>query len=652
MRGAPTTLAGVGEDQAYETALDALTGAQAEGDLRRVADAALQLGHLNSVREEYAAARHQYELALHLYGQLGRGGELAETHYLLAGLLTDLGEWPGAHDHAQAALGLNPPADREVEIRNLLAASYHATGESRKALTELEMILASYRAWGSLLGQVKTLGNMGDLLTKLGDYPEALDCLTSAYTLSATLGADEPMQRLQSHLLLNMGNLYQDLRDLGKAYDYFLEARSSADRFKNQNVESIAVLNMAGVDYELGRLGDAHQHYARALELARAVQNRYGELSALDGLARVLLAWGRVDEARTALADAEQIALETEDVEGQLDVLLHLGEVYVRQGALPEATGTFERALRLADEIGRPKASCDALRSLYQLHAQQGQTERALRALEQLYGRERALLNAEVDERVQGMTARFEVERAQHQAELNRLRMVAAEEARAGAEAEVRDRTRSLELAQIEVVTRLAVAAEYRDDTTGDHTQRVGQLSAAIAARLGLPPEEVDLLRIAARLHDVGKIGIPDSILLKEGPLTPEEYRQMQRHTVIGARILAGGQSRLLQMAETIARNHHEHWNGRGYPCGLSGEAIPLVARIVAVADVYDALTHRRSYKAAWPREAALAELGAQAGRQFDPAVVCEALAVLGGNSSLEAGGGGEEGPMIVRASA
>ncbi|MCP2014481.1 putative two-component system response regulator [Deinococcus sp. HSC-46F16] len=606
---------------------------------------------MEAAQEEYAAARKHYELALHLYGQLRCGNGQAEAHYRLADLLTDMGEWPGAHDHAQAALGLGSSLDREIEIRNLLAASYHATGESKKALAELEKVLVSYESRGSVLGQVKTLGNMGGLLTKSGEYTEALDCLTSAFTLSNSApDPDEQLLRVQGNLLLNLGNLYQDLRDLGKAYDYFLEVLSSARHFKNQSLEAIAVLNLAGVDYELGRLSDAHLHYARALELARVVQNRYGELSALDGLARVLLAWDRVGEAREALGEAEQIAVETEDVEGQLDVLLHLGEAYLRQGALPEAIGTFERALRLADEIGRPKAACDALRCLYQLHARLGQTGRAFERLEQLYGRERGLLNAEVDERIQGMTARFEVERAQHQAELHRLRMVAAEEARATAEAEVRSRTHSLELAQIEVVTRLAVAAEYRDDTTGDHTQRVGQLSAAIGTRLGLSPEEVELLRIAARLHDVGKIGIPDSILLKQGPLTPEEYRQMQRHTVIGARILAGGHSRLLQMAETIAQNHHEHWNGRGYPCGLSGEDIPLVARIVAVADVYDALTHRRAYKAAWPRAAALAELRAQSGQQFDPAVVREALRVLGTAPSLDAGGGGEEGPLIVRA--
>ncbi|WP_245576150.1 HD domain-containing phosphohydrolase [Deinococcus murrayi] len=554
---------------------------------------------------------------------------------------TKLGEWHAAREHAQRALNSQAQAEKHTEIRGLLAGVYHATGDSLRALRELETVLKSYLNEQDLYGQVKTLGNMGDLLTKIGNYTKAAECLTDAYRILVNGESKyKRLTKIQSHLLLNMGNLYQDMRDLEKALQYFSEALASAREHLNQNVESIALLNIASVEYELGRLEAAHDHYSEALDLSRELHNRYGELSALDGLARVLMAWDRMDDALHALWAAEQIAIETGDIEGRLDVLLHLGETHLRRQTAPEAIATLEQALQLADEIGRPKSACDALRSLYRLYADRGELETAFQRLETLYERERALLNAEVDERVESMTARFEVERAQHQAELNRLRMVAAEEARATAEAEVRDRTLSLELAQIEVVTRLAVAAEYRDDTTGDHTRRVGQLSAAIGERLGMPAEEVELLRIAARLHDVGKIGIPDSILLKEGPLSPEEYCQMQRHTVIGARILAGGQSHLLQMAEAIAQHHHEHWNGGGYPCGLSGEEIPLVARIVAVADVYDALTHRRSYKAAWTKEAALAELEAQAGRQFDPAVVREALAVLKGGST--AGGWGQ----------
>ncbi|MBI4499251.1 MAG: response regulator [Chloroflexi bacterium] len=183
-------------------------------------------------------------------------------------------------------------------------------------------------------------------------------------------------------------------------------------------------------------------------------------------------------------------------------------------------------------------------------------------------------------------------------------------------------RTRELEESQAEILERLALAAEYRDDETGRHTQRVGQLAAVVAAQLGLPGDQVELLRLAAPLHDVGKIGVPDVILRKPGKLTPEEFAVVKTHTTVGARILAGGRSDLVQLAETIALAHHERWDGTGYPQGLKGDDIPLLARIVTVADVYDALIYERPYKAAWPLQEALAEIERQKGRQFDPQVV------------------------------
>jgi putative two-component system response regulator len=189
-------------------------------------------------------------------------------------------------------------------------------------------------------------------------------------------------------------------------------------------------------------------------------------------------------------------------------------------------------------------------------------------------------------------------------------------------EAGVRQRTRELEEAQGEILARLAAAAEHRDDDTGRHTLRVGELSAAIADALGLPAEAVELIRAAAPLHDVGKIGIPDHILLKSGKLTPEEFAVMKAHTTIGGAILAGGRSALVIEAERIALNHHERWDGTGYPHGLSGNAIPLGARIVAVADVFDALTHDRPYRPAWPVDRVMEEIRAQSGHHFDPAVV------------------------------
>ena len=195
-------------------------------------------------------------------------------------------------------------------------------------------------------------------------------------------------------------------------------------------------------------------------------------------------------------------------------------------------------------------------------------------------------------------------------------------------EQRVRERTRSLEAAQLEILERLARAAEYRDDDTGEHTERVGRIAALLARALGLREAEVELVRRAAPLHDVGKIGIPDEILLKPGKLTASEFAQMQTHTTIGVKILSGSRFPILQLATEIALTHHERWDGSGYPHGLAREAIPLPGRIVAVVDVFDALTHERPYKAAWPVAAAVAELRRQRGRQFDPNVVTAFLAL------------------------
>jgi putative two-component system response regulator len=186
----------------------------------------------------------------------------------------------------------------------------------------------------------------------------------------------------------------------------------------------------------------------------------------------------------------------------------------------------------------------------------------------------------------------------------------------------VLERTRELEAAQVEVLDRLMLAAEYRDDETGQHTRRVGENAARIAAALGLPAAEVELIRRAAPLHDVGKIAIPDDILLKPGPLTAEELVVMRAHTTAGAKMLAGGRSELLQLAEKVALAHHERWDGRGYPNGLAGERIPLAARIVALADFHDALTHDRPYRPAWERDRVRAEITRETGAHFDPDVV------------------------------
>ena len=198
----------------------------------------------------------------------------------------------------------------------------------------------------------------------------------------------------------------------------------------------------------------------------------------------------------------------------------------------------------------------------------------------------------------------------------------------------VAERTRELEQSQLEVLQRLARAAELRDDETGQHTQRVATIATAIAKAAGLSDDLVQLIGKVAPLHDVGKIGIPDAILLKHGRLTREEFEVIKAHTTIGASMLGNGRSELIRMAEIIALSHHERWDGKGYPQRLSGDEIPLPARIVAVADVFDALTHARPYRPAWSVEATLAEIRQLQARQFDP-VLAEVFLQLESHESL-----------------
>lgn len=199
----------------------------------------------------------------------------------------------------------------------------------------------------------------------------------------------------------------------------------------------------------------------------------------------------------------------------------------------------------------------------------------------------------------------------------------------------VRERTIELEAARLDVLDRLAAAAEYRDYTTGRHTHRVGLLSALLAQELGLPEPDVELIRRAAPLHDVGKIGIPDRILLKPGKLTHDEFALMREHVGVGARLLSHGRSKLINLAQEIAETHHERWDGSGYPHGTSGDDIVLVGQIVAVADVFDTLVNERPYKKAWPVADAISEVRRLRGRWFAPRIVDAFLAVITSHPQL-----------------
>lgn len=188
--------------------------------------------------------------------------------------------------------------------------------------------------------------------------------------------------------------------------------------------------------------------------------------------------------------------------------------------------------------------------------------------------------------------------------------------------------------ASVELIERLSIVGEHRDDLTGGHARRIGAYAGGLGRVLGLDAEACERLELAATLHDLGKVGIPDAILNKTGPLTEAERDEMETHVAIGARMLDGGTHPLIRTAHLVALTHHENWDGGGYPQGLRGEDIPLVGRIVAVCDVYDALVSARPYKKAWSPEDAMAEIRRLSGTKFDPAVV-EAFGAYLGASGL-----------------
>ena len=193
----------------------------------------------------------------------------------------------------------------------------------------------------------------------------------------------------------------------------------------------------------------------------------------------------------------------------------------------------------------------------------------------------------------------------------------------------VKERTKELNDTRLEVIRRLGRAAEYRDDMTGYHIIRMSRYSQLLALAAGMSENEAETLLNASPMHDIGKIGIPDNVLLKPGKLDSEEWTIMQTHVDIGVEILSGSSSALMDMAAEIAQNHHEKWDGSGYPCALAGENIPLTGRIVAIADVFDALTTERPYKKAWPIEETVEFLKDQRGKHFDPELVELFLEIL-----------------------
>ncbi|WP_407572900.1 HD domain-containing phosphohydrolase [Deinococcus altitudinis] len=510
----------------------------------------------------------------------------------------------------------------EASIKNALSGVMDMQGKQIEALHFVEEALGMYATLQDYRGQAVCLCNLGGIQATLGQFDVALDTLRSGLEVAKSI--DDT--RLVMNILLNIGLNCVEAGLFENSLLYYREARELAILKNDHDIHANCLVNECFALLSLPIERHSMDIFEQALKVSRQHNLTNLEIEALNNFGCYYEQIDNWDDALRYYQQAHQFAQNIEYADGQLNAVLNLGKVNIGHGDPLRAAEQLHEALRLATQLDRPKSRRDAHQHLARLYKQAGQLDLALQNFEAFHAEEQGLSSTERDKTTRTLMMQFDMERAQTQTRAEREQREHAETLQARAEEQVRERTAELEQTQMEVVGRLAMAAEFRDDATGEHTRRVGIGAALIAESLGLSREFIETLEIAARLHDVGKIGIPDAVLLKESKLSVVEFEEMKRHTLIGGRLLSGGKSEVLNMARQIALTHHERWDGNGYPYGLTGQEIPLVGRIVALADVFDALMHKRPYKAAWEKVDVLAELARQRGRHFDPELTDAAL--------------------------
>lgn len=558
-----------------------------------------------------------------------------EVQLLRARLAVELDQIPLTLELCEEIISLSSDLDLtplRAETLHLKSMVLFRQGKYPEAIQALQHTAEIRLEQGQLEGHAKCLNNLGLIYEALGDYPQALDHFLRCLEF---LRANElSLDSLLSMCLVNIGKVYRELGDLENAVQSLTGGIEAAER-ASTTVSIAAGNNELGLVYrEKGEHKAALDAFHRALSIARTNNMRHEEAEILDTLGQTYTRAGEPRLARTTFYEAYALATSLDDKPCQANVLIGLGSLGYQEGSYVEAIEYLRQAVKLTETTHMKRQALEAHECLANcLHAT-GRSDEAVSHYQAVTKLQRELFRDDSERKLRKLTDQLELEKARYQADIYRQLNDVALQAKEQAEAEVRERTLALEQAQLEILTRLGIAAEYRDDKTGMHTYRVGHIAGKLAEALNLPRQQTEVIRLAARLHDVGKIGVPDAVLLKPGKFTAEEFEIMKHHTTIGARVLQGGHSELMRVAEEIALSHHERWDGGGYPQGLAGADIPLTGRIVAVADVWDALTTERTYKGAWTHDDARAEIEAQSGKQFDPEVVTAFLELLNTNVS------------------
>ncbi len=554
------------------------------------------------------------------------------------------------------------PAFKVALSRVALEVNAH---QQAGAPSSVEFITSALRAVRAIQGndhaelRINCLLDGSHFFYLVGQTFSAIDPASDAVELASKVG-HKPLLRKALTLL---GMVYADSGNISRAIESYAKALELAQELRDQEAECAVWVNLATALFYAAQYRDAiaclehvihmagtrpafvkfrsaafsnialcclHvEDYARGLKAAEICVSESGEPhSAAELVSRVLregyytrllLEVNSIEKAGERCAIARRYANRAKSVRADIAASTAEGLYEVHAGrvdvGISRLTSTLERARLLRSTLR------DALAAMVKAYEIIGQPERALIYLREMMEAIRQTQQANALKHVamhleglgQDLGAQVPITTTLQRQEAALKGKVAQQE---------------LFKSQIEMLERLAVTAELRDDSTGEHSYRVGKLSALLAHEFGCDEDTCFMIELAARLHDIGKIGVPDAILLKPDKLNDAELQIMRTHTTVGAELLSKSNIPHMQMAEEIARHHHEWWDGSGYPGNLSGTAIPLAARITALADVFDALTHVRPYKVAWPMDAALDEIARLKGRQFEPQL-CDLFIVL-----------------------
>ena len=589
----------VGEPTVYSLALfnelsftDLLE--QAEANLNSEAEFAYQLGELAEARAR----------------QLGDSEKLAKAKSLKGASLYKQDKAREAIQELSQAKKLAEAPMLRCEILNRLAYSHSLIAEYKLAIVHSQEALKvanglMTKEWSEQ--QAFSFNVIGIAYQKLGVYDAAIAALLKGLDV---VEDDNPQK---GHLTSNLSLLQQSLGNLDEAFKYCEKALEIAIYQKDNRIQASVLGNIGYTHLLMGNYEDAISFAKDSLSLEHiSIEGRLNQFLNLAQAYRKLNNYAETEKyiqyAKGVLEEHPQDFIRCE--------LLHCeAQVFYLQHRYIEAEKAIVEARKLAEKTNNLEELFKIHYNLSMVYERMGRTVEALEHHKAFHRVKEQVHNRKAERRVEGLMIQHQVEELIQEKELTIEENTRLEQL-------VHQRTIEIEEAHMEMLERLAIAGEKRDDDTGEHTARVGRVCGLIAKELGCDEIYVDNIRIAARLHDIGKIGVPDSILLKPQKLTVAEFEIIKTHTTIGTELLADSKSKIFQMAERIAGTHHERWDGSGYPNGIAGADIPLEGRIVAVADVYDALTNDRPYKDTWTHEAALQELFDSSDSHLDRKVV------------------------------